>query len=200
MPREKYIYYKLYKPFRVLSQFSDIEGRKTLKDLFNFPDDVYPVGRLDYDSEGLLILTNDRLITGLLLNPAYEHKREYFVQVEGIPEEKDLELFKNGLIIKGRKTQPASAELISAPPVPARNPPVRFRKHIPDSWLKIILTEGKNRQVRRMTAAIGFPTLRLIRVRIENITLDNMNPGEVRKLSSEEINGLAEIKSKLSHK
>ncbi len=194
MPPKKFSYYKIYKPYGVLSQFTDFEGRLTLKNIFDFPGNVYPVGRLDFDSEGLLILTDDKSITGLLLNPVYKHEREYFVQVEGIPREKDLKLLKIGVLIKGRKTLPASAELIDKPLLPLRNPPVRFRKNVPDCWIRIILTEGKNRQVRRMTAAIGFPTLRLVRVRIENITIGNMNPGEIKELSNEEIRRFVEIK------
>ena len=194
MPRGNFYYYKIYKPFGVLSQFTDSVGRPTLKSVFDFPPDVYPVGRLDYDSEGLLILTNDRELNGLLLNPAHDHKREYFVQVEGVPTGKDLSLFKKGILVQRRITLPAEVKLISPPSFPQRNPPVRFRKSVPDSWLKIILVEGKNRQVRRMTAAIGFPTLRLIRVRIENISLDDMKPGEVRELSNDELGGLSEMK------
>lgn len=194
MSRTNFCYYKIYKPFGVLSKFTDSGGRPTLKSIFKFPRDVYPVGRLDYDSEGLLLLTNDGELNELLLNPAYQHKREYLVQVEGIPAEKDISRFKKGIVIQGRKTLPAEAELISPASLPTRNPPVRFRKNVPDSWIKILLTEGKNRQVRRMTAAIGFPTLRLIRVRIENILIDNMKPGEVRELSNDEIRGLLKLK------
>lgn len=194
MPLKMYHYYKLYKPFGVLSLFNDQSGRLTLKNLFNFPEDVYPVGRLDKDSEGLLILTDDKSLTDQLLNPSYKHKREYFVQVEGIPKDDDIEKLKTGVVIKGRKTLPAESELISNPALPPRNPPIRFRKNVPDSWIKIVLTEGRNRQVRRMTAAIGFPTLRLVRVRIKNINLDDMIPGEVRELSEEEIEELIKIK------
>lgn len=178
----------------MLSQFTDTYGRTTLKNLFDIPENVYPVGRLDADSEGLLILTDDKSLTDLLLNPAYKHKREYYAQVEGIPNKKDLEILMKGLLIKGRKTFPAIAEIISDPLLPVRDPPIRFRKNVPVSWLKIILTEGKNRQVRRMTAVIGYPTLRLIRVRIENLFLKNMIPGEVRKLSDGEIEELNKIK------
>jgi len=177
----------------MLSQFTNQSGRTTLKDLYDFPKDVYPVGRLDADSEGLLLITNDRSLTDFLLNPLYKHKREYLVQVEGIPREQDLQSLKRGLIVKGRKTMPAEAEIIPAPSLPPRNPPIRERKNIPDSWIRIILEEGKNRQVRRMTAAIGFPTLRLVRVRIENILLGNMSPGEVTSLSEYDMNDLMKI-------
>ncbi len=178
----------------MLSQFSDSEGRETLKNLYNFPENVYPVGRLDSDSEGLLLLTDDKSLTEFLLNPANNHKREYLVQVEGIPSAKELVPLEKGVIIKGNKTKPAKAEIIPAPLLPPRIPPVRFRKNVPESWLRIILTEGKNRQVRRMTAVIGFPTLRLVRVRMENILLEKMNPGDVQQLSNVEINQLIKIK------
>ncbi len=194
MSREKYHYYKIYKPFGVLSLFIDKEGRKTLKNLFHFPPNVYPVGRLDMDSEGLLILTDDKSLTNLLLNPAFRHRREYLIQVEGIPDKSDIEKLESGLVIKGRKTLPAEAEIIKDQILPPRIPPIRFRKNVADSWIKLILTEGRNRQVRKMTAAIGFPTLRLVRISIENITLDGMQPGEVRELSDEELRGLVKIK------
>lgn len=190
MSPDKCQYFKIYKPYGMLSQFTGGEGRSTLKDLYNFPKDVYPVGRLDADSEGLLLLTDDKALTDALLNPSNRHQREYRVQVEGIPDERDLQALRKGLVIKGRKTLPADAAIISPPHLPPRVPPIRERKHIPDSWLRIILKEGKNRQVRRMTAAIGFPTLRLVRVRIENILLENMKPGEVKPLSLKEINEL----------
>ena len=192
----KYHYYKIYKPYGVLSQFTDSQKRPTLKGLFEFPVNVYPVGRLDMDSEGLLILTDDKSLTDFLLNPVYKHTREYFVQVEGIPDENSLKLFKEGIIVKEKRTLPAEAELINTPLLPSRNPPVRYRKNIPDSWIKITLTEGKNRQVKRMTAAIGFPTLRLVRIRVENINLNSMIPGEVRELSDIEIKGLVRIKGR----
>ncbi len=177
----------------MLSAFTDPSGKSTLKELYDFPKDVYPVGRLDADSEGLLILTDDKSLTDLLLNPFYQHEREYFVQVEGIPGEQDLEPLRTGVTIKNRKTLPAEAEIIPSPSLPPRIPPIRERKNVPDSWIRIVLREGKNRQVRRMTAAIGFPTLRLVRVRIENIHLGNMIPGEVKKLSEKDINDLMTI-------
>ncbi len=195
MPPRKFSYYKIFKPYGMLAQFSGEEGRSTLKDLYDFPKSVYPVGRLDADSEGLLLLTDDKSLTEILLNPEYNHEREYLVQVEGIPQADDILLLNKGLIIKGRKLKPAEAEIISHPSLPSRNPPIRFRKNIPETWLRIILTEGKNRQVRRMTAAIGFPTLRLVRVRIGNILLDEMKPAEVKELSGEELTGLLKIKT-----
>ncbi|MEG8946250.1 pseudouridine synthase [Rosettibacter firmus] len=183
-------YYIIHKPYGVLSQFTDKEGRKTLKSLYNFPKDVYPVGRLDMDSEGLLILTNDKLLTDYLLNPLNKHEREYYVQVEGIPTEESLQKLREGVIIQGRKTLPAKVKVINTPDFPERVPPIRFRKTIPTSWLSITIVEGKNRQVRKMTASVGLPTLRLIRVRIKNILLGDLKPGEVRELTKMEISGL----------
>lgn len=188
-------YYIVYKPFQVLCQFSPLEGKKTLSDYFDVPKDVYPVGRLDYDSEGLLILTNDRTLNNKLLNPAFKHEREYWVQVEGTIHATAINSLKRGITIsidgKAHRTLPAKAVLFGTiPMVPERFPPVRFRKQIPTSWLSLSLVEGKNRQVRRMTAAVGFPTLRLIRYRIEQITLDQMLPGDMQLLSPETIKQL----------
>ncbi len=191
---DKYLYYKIYKPYGMLSQFTDSEGRSTLKDLYSFPQNVYPVGRLDADSEGLLLLTNDKSLTDALLNPSNRHKREYLVQVEGRPDKEDIEALERGVLIKNRKTLPAHAEIIPEPPVPPRDPAIRLRKNIPETWIRIILTEGKNRQVRRMTASIGYPTLRLIRSRIEQVELGKMNPGDVMHLTETEINYLKELK------
>jgi 23S rRNA pseudouridine2457 synthase len=185
-----YKYFIINKPYGVLSQFTDEEGRKTLKDIYSFPKDVYPVGRLDKDSEGLLILTNDKSLTDYLLNPKQRHEKEYFVQVEGIPTKEDLKKLAGGVIIEGKKTLPANAKIISDPKIPERVPPIRERKNIPTSWISLTITEGRNRQVRKMTAAIGFPTLRLVRVRIKNIFLGNMSCGEVRILTIEEVSGL----------
>lgn len=183
-------YFALNKPYGVLSQFTDKEGRKTLKSLYNFPKDVYPVGRLDMDSEGLLLLTNDKFLTNYLLNPQNKHEREYFVQVEGIPTLESLEKLRDGIEIEGKKTLPAKVKIIETPDFPPRIPPVRERKNIPTSWISLTLVEGRNRQVRKMTAAVGFPTLRLVRVRIKNILLGNLKFGEVRELTKTEIEGL----------
>ena len=188
-------YYIIYKPYLMLSQFSREGNHAVLGDLYDFPKDVYPVGRLDSDSEGLLILTNDNHLKHQLLEPKFAHEREYLVQVEGIPDETDLEQIRKGVIIrinkKDYKTLPAKVELITEPKnIPERTPPVRFRQSIPTSWLKLVLTEGKNRQVRRMTAKIGFPTLRLIRYRIEKLHLGNMKDAEVKVLNKEEIYSL----------
>ena len=180
-------YFIIYKPFGMLPQFKDEHGRPTLGELYSFPKDVYPVGRLDMDSEGLLILTNDKSLNHKLLNPKFKHKRTYFVQVEGAANEDVIPIFKQGFVIrvnkKDFKTQPAEAKWISNPDLPDRNPPIRFRKTVPDSWLSLTLTEGKNRQVRKMTAKLGFPTLRLVRVSIEGLDLGNMQPGDVKELS-----------------
>lgn len=183
-------YFVINKPYGVLSQFTDLQGRKTLKSLFNFPKDIYPVGRLDMDSEGLLIITNDKFLTDYLLNPRNQHEKEYYVQVEGIPTIESLNKLSNGVVIEGKKTLPAKVKLINDPHFEPRIPPIRERKTIPTSWLSITITEGRNRQVRKMTAAVGHPTLRLVRVRIKNITLDNMKLGVVRKLSDKEVEGL----------
>jgi len=187
-----FLHYLFYKPYQTLSQFSAEGDKKTLADFFKgIAKDVYPVGRLDYDSEGLLFLTNDKDLNHRLLHPSFIHEREYWVQVEGIPEEKDLMRLRNGiqLSINGKlyTTRPAKVKVIAPPRLPERNPPVRYRKTVPDSWLSLILTEGKNRQVRRMTAAAGFPTLRLVRYRIGAITLNAMKPGDILSLPHENI-------------
>lgn len=180
MPR----YFLFYKPFQVMSQFSESGDKKTLAHyLHHLPKDVYPVGRLDYDSEGLLLLTSDKLLTHQLLDPKFAHPRSYWVQVEGIPDEKALEQLRRGVDISidgnVHRTRPAMVQLLAvAPEVPERFPPIRFRKNIPTAWLSLALTEGKNRQVRRMTAAVGFPTLRLVRYRIGQAALQGMQPGD----------------------
>lgn len=167
----------------VLSQFSAEGDKKTLADYFEgISKDVYPVGRLDYDSEGLLILTNDKQLTHRLLEPKFAHKRTYYVQVDGdITEEAIAQLCK-GVIIntdgKEYKTKPAAAKKITEPILPERNPPIRVRKNIPTTWIALTLTEGKNRQVRKMTAKVGYPTLRLVRYSIGSITIDGMQPGD----------------------
>lgn len=183
-------YFITYKPFGVLTQFSG-EG-PTLASLGEFPRDVYPVGRLDKDSEGLLLLTDDKSLNHPLLNPRFAHQRTYFVQVEGVPTTEALAHLQAGVTIqvdgKPYRTKPAVAKLLdSAPTLPERNPPIRYRASIPDRWLALTLIEGKNRQVRKMTAAVGFPTLRLVRFSMEKITLDGMAAGEVRELSQEQV-------------
>ncbi len=185
-------YLILNKPFGVLSQFTDKEGRQTLTDLYNFPRDVYSVGRLDMDSEGLLILTNDKKLIDYLLNPKNKHEREYYVQVEGIPDEHALSKLRKGVLIENKMTLPAKVEIIDDPEFPPRVHSIRERKNIPTSWISITLIEGRNRQVRKMTAAVGYPTLRLVRVRIKNIKIGSLKPGDVRKLNIEEVKKLWE--------
>lgn len=185
-------YFALYKPFGVLSQFTrEAPHHRTLVDLYDFPKDVYPVGRLDQDSEGLLLLTSDKRVNQLLLNPKRAHQRTYYVQVEGIPAVEDLQLLREGVKIRINKkiywTRPAGAQLFDeAPLLPDRDPPIRFRKSVPDRWLSLQLTEGKNRQVRRMCAAVGHPVLRLVRFAMEDLTIENWSVGEVRELSKED--------------
>ncbi|XZF12868.1 pseudouridine synthase [Chitinophagaceae bacterium MMS25-I14] len=189
-------YYIFYKPFQVLTQFSPEGDKKTLSDFFqHFPKDIYPVGRLDYDSEGMLLLTNDKALTYRLLEPKFAHHRTYYVQVEGVPGKRAIEALQDGVTISinGRQhhTMPATAFLFDeAPVVPERNPPIRYRKEIPASWISLTLTEGKNRQVRRMTAAVGFPTLRLIRYSIGSINIEGMQPGEYKELSAAQVQRL----------
>ncbi len=181
----------IYKPFNVLSQFTSGEGKQTLKDIFEVPTDVYAVGRLDYDSEGLLILTNDKKLNHQLLNPLFAHEREYWVQVDGEITQQAITGLQNGLDItvdgKVHHTKKCKAISFKIHPVVAeRNPPIRVRKNLPTSWIKLILSEGKNRQVRKMTAAVGFPTLRLIRYRIEKCSIEALQPGEMRILTQGE--------------
>jgi 23S rRNA pseudouridine2457 synthase len=189
----------IYKPFNVLSQFTSQEGKQTLKDFFDVPPDVYPVGRLDYDSEGLLILTNDKSINHKLLNPTNEHIREYWVQVDGAITADAIDQLQKGvsIAVDGKKyhTKKCSAALFkTVPVVPERNPPIRFRANIPAPWIKMQLTEGKNRQVRKMTAAVGFPTLRLIRRSIEKCSIEGLQPGDIRLLTKNELQQLVKIK------
>ena len=195
-----YQYFIIYKPFGVLSQFTSPDGKKSLKDFCDVPVDVYPLGRLDADSEGLLILTNDKNLNHLLLDPSTNHEREYFAQVEGEITHSALERLQNGVSIridnKDWTTKKCKASVIkNIPTLPERNPPIRVRKSIPDTWIRLILTEGKNRQVRKMTAAVGFPTLRLVRYRIEKITIESLRPGEMRMISGKELYNLLKIKN-----
>jgi 23S rRNA pseudouridine2457 synthase len=180
-------YYVINKPYGILSKFTSEKGERTLADIYDFPPTVYPVGRLDMDSEGLLLLTDDKPLTNYLLNPRNSHEREYFVQVEGIPSAEELAKLEMGIIIEGRKTLPAKVRILDNFIIEPRDPPIRFRKNKPDCWISLTLIEGRNRQVRKMTASIGHPTLRLIRVRIKNILLGNLKSGEVRKLTKPEI-------------
>jgi len=182
-----YRYFSIYKPYGVLSQFTpDHPGQRTLSDMFTIPPDTYPVGRLDQDSEGLLVLTNDNSLKSKVLSPRSKISKTYWAHVEGEIAPDDLIPLQQGLSIrvKGRTVPllPVKARVLDqAPPLPDRDPPIRFRKAVPDSWVELVLEEGKNRQVRRMMAAIGFPVLRLVRTQIANIHLDGMEPGEMRE-------------------
>lgn len=180
-----YQYILFHKPYEVLSQFSAEGDKRTLAHyLSHLNKDMYPVGRLDYDSEGLLLLTNDTSLNHRLLDPQFGHQRSYWVQVEGAITEAAIDQLSKGvtLNLKGKMyfTKPALATILNHVAVEERNPPIRFRKEILTSWISLTLTEGKNRQVRRMTAAVGFPTLRLIRFSIGQLTLDNLLPGQHR--------------------
>lgn len=186
------MHFLLYKPYNMLSQFSREGDKLTLADLdFTFPGDVYPVGRLDADSEGLLLLTSDTSLNHRLLNPRFRHNRTYYVQVEGTLTDDACRQLSVGVRIsvdgKPYRTLPADARPLAEPALPERNPPIRYRSSIPTSWLSITLREGKNRQVRRMTAAVGFPTLRLVRWAIEDLTAEGMTSGQVRSLSRADV-------------
>lgn len=195
-----YRYLLFYKPYNVLSQFTDqkaqpplidrealLQARTTLKDYIPVTS-VYPVGRLDQDSEGLMLLTNNGRLQDQLSNRRFRHPRTYWVQVEGIPTIAALRQLRGGVKIQDYQTRPTLVQLLPSDPVlPPRLPPIRFRKSVPTSWLEITLTEGRNRQVRKMTAAVGFPTLRLVRVGIAHLRLDSLEPGQWRDLTAAEL-------------
>jgi 23S rRNA pseudouridine2457 synthase len=194
-----------YKPYNVLCQFTDADGgdqpRKTLKDFIALPN-IYPVGRLDYDSEGLLLLTDQGRLQHRLAHRQFAHPRTYWVQVERIPADQDLEPLRQGIPIQDYQTRPAWVNILATEPdLPPREPPIRYRKNVPTSWLELTLTEGRNRQVRRMTAAIGFPTLRLVRRAIAvgegkmalQLSIDGLQPGEWRELTVTERRFLAQL-------
>ena len=176
----------LNKPYDVLSQFTDDEGRRTLADFLSLPG-VYPAGRLDRDSEGLLLLTDDGAWQARIADPRHKLPKTYWVQVEGIPDQAALQQLAHGVQLKDGLTRPAHAQLMDEPLVWPRNPPIRYRANIPTSWLALIISEGRNRQVRRMTAAVGHPTLRLIRYAVGDWTLDGLAPGEWRRLALPDI-------------
>ena len=194
-----------YKPYGVLCQFTDnndgVTKRPTLKDYISIPS-IYPVGRLDLDSEGLLLLTNNGRLQHRLAHPQFAHSRTYWVQVERIPDQLALTNLRAGVKIKGYFTRKAKVKILSEEPLLSpRNPPIRYRQNVPTCWLEITLTEGKNRQVRRMTAAVGFPTLRLVRVAIginlredtQQFGLDTLQPGQWRELSKVETKMLSNL-------
>lgn len=167
------------KPYNVLTKFTDAGERDTLAQYIRQPG-VYPAGRLDRDSEGLLLLTDDGSLQHRLSDPRHKMPKTYWVQVEGMPDDDALEALRRGVVIEGRKTRPAQVRRMQEPVLWPRNPPIRVRLHIPTAWIELTLTEGRNRQVRRMTAAVGHPTLRLIRYAIGPWTLDGLRPGEWR--------------------
>ncbi len=188
-PRFMYILFN--KPFGILCQFRGTSGHDTLARFGPFPRDVYPVGRLDRDSEGLMLLTNDGLLKHRLTDPAFGHPRTYLVQVERVPSPDALRKLRNGVMIENRKTLPAEVDALAADPdLPPRPVPIRYRKSVPTSWLRFTIREGRNRQIRKMTAAVGHPTLRIVRIAIGPLSIDGLRPGEHRPLAPEEITRL----------
>lgn len=191
MPSHRYL--MLNKPFDVLSQFSGENPAETLKGYVDVPG-VYPVGRLDKDSEGLLLLTDDGGLAHRLTDPRYEHPKTYLVQVERLPDEAALAALCQGVVIEGKRTLPAEFVLLSAAPdLPERTRPVRFRKNVPTAWLRVILREGRNRQIRKMTASVGYPTLRIFRVGLGPLRLGHLPVGAWRDLTPEEVVALKRL-------
>lgn len=186
-------YLMLNKPYGVQSQFSGDDPASTLKGYVTV-EGVYPVGRLDMDSEGLLLLTDDGPLSHRLTDPRYEHPKTYWVQVERLPDEEALSRLRQGVIIQGAMTRPAEVRLLeSEPSLPERPVPVRFRKRVPTAWLEVRLREGRNRQIRRMTAAVGHPTLRIYRVALGPLTLGDLAPGQWRDLTAPEVEALRRL-------
>jgi len=174
------------KPYGVVCQFTPVGGHLTL-DGFELPKGVYPAGRLDTDSEGLILLTDDGRLQHFLTDPKFGHARTYLAQVERVPTEEALTKLREGIKLADGKTRPTKASLLEVEPhLPPRDPPIRFRKNVPTAWIELTLTEGRNRQVRRMTAAVGFPTLRLVRIKMGKLKLIGLKPGESRPLTLDE--------------
>ncbi|MCY7409430.1 MAG: pseudouridine synthase [Chitinophagales bacterium] len=200
MKKEKnsFNYYKVFKPFGMLSQFTVEGNHQSLASLKKFPEDVYPVGRLDHDTEGLLLLTNNTSVNHLLLDPKFERKKTYWVQIEGEMNEDAMQQLQKGVVInlKGtmHQTKPTQVKNISSPKIPERNPSVNYLKHPVNSWIELTITEGKNRQVRKMTAKVGHPTLRLIRCAIEAISIEGMKSGEVVEMNEEDFFTLLQLR------
>jgi len=185
----------LFKPYDILTKFTDAEGRPTLADYVSVPG-VYPAGRLDKDSEGLLLLTDDRKLARYITDPQHEMTKVYLAQVENVPDQAALQHLRDGVLIQGKRTRRAGAELLSVEPDFApRSTPIRTRKNIPTAWIKITLQEGRNRQVRRMTAAVGHPTLRLVRVAVGPIHLGDLQPGEWRTLTDRDVQTLWKVRT-----
>jgi pseudouridine synthase len=185
---------RFWKPFNVLAQFTDKDGRATLADYIDIPH-IYAAGRLDYDSEGLLLLTADGALNARLTNPKFEHPRTYLVQIERVPDDSALQKLRDGVELNDGRTRPAKVELLQTEPdLPERSVPIRFRKSVPTAWIKLTLTEGRNRQVRRMTAAVGYPTLRLVRWAIGDLTLEGLTVGQWKPLTLTEIQSLTRRK------
>lgn len=175
-----------HKPYGVLSQFTKQEPDHVTLAEFGFPKHVYPIGRLDWDSEGLLLLSDEPEWNSWLLHPKYSHERTYHAQVEGVATEEAMAVLRKGVFIQEWKTRPCKARLLEDPGYPQRSTPIRFRKNKPTSWIEITLTEGKNRQVRKMTAVAGFPTLRLLRAAVSGLPLGDLKPGQWKPLEDKD--------------
>ena len=186
--KNRFHYIVFFKPYGVLSQFTRTGGHRSLADYGPFPKDIYSAGRLDVDSEGLLLLTDDNEMKQRMTEPGSGHSRTYLAQVEHIPTEDARARLQEGVLVGEKMTLPAKVRLLDTEPsLPVRPVPIRFRKNVPTSWLEITLKEGRNRQVRKMTAAVGHPTLRLVRIRIDGLTLAGLFPGQSRSLTEKEI-------------